>query len=209
MAIEIKWIGHASFKISACDKVVYIDPWKVTDSCHDADYILVSHSHHDHYSADDIEKISKDGTSLIGSADVIAKQGNGHAIKPGKALDLNGITVTAVAAYNPDKDFHPMTNEWVGFVIEIDGKKIYYAGDTGVTSEMKTLIDIDMALVPVGGTYTMNPQEAATAVNTIKPKAALPYHWGDIVGDIADAELFDELANCTVEILNPGQSVMI
>lgn len=205
MHIRIQWLGHASFKISADDAVVYIDPWKLTESAHDATVVLVSHSHYDHYSAEDIAKAAGANTKIIGPSDVIAKEKKGQVIKPGRTIEYGGVSISAVASYNPNKQFHPKANNWLGFVIRIGSAQIYYAGDTDITDEMKALRDIDVALLPVGGTYTMDAEEAATAVEAIKPRRAIPYHWGDIVGKQSDAERFAKKANCKVTLLKPTE----
>ncbi len=207
MGITIQWLGHASFKICHEDTVVYIDPWKLKESPYDATLVLVSHSHHDHYSPEDIAKVSGQDTKLIASADVVAKERAGEAIMPGLTVELKSVRIRGVAAYNPNKQFHPKLNNWVGFVIKIGSKRIYYAGDTDLTEEMKALKDIDIALLPVGGTYTMNAEEAAEAAKHIKPKQAIPYHWGDIVGSRSDAEHFAELADCEVKVLTAVESI--
>jgi L-ascorbate metabolism protein UlaG (beta-lactamase superfamily) len=207
MGITIQWLGHASFRICYEDKVIYIDPWKLKESGGDATLVLVSHSHYDHYSQEDIVKVSGPDAKLIASADVIAQAKAGEAILPGLTVALEGIWIKGVPAYNPDKQFHPKASNWVGFVIEIGSKRIYYAGDTDLTEEMKALKDIDIALLPVGGTYTMDANEAAEATMHIKPKLAVPYHWGDIIGGRNDAEQFAESAACEVKILAPGDSV--
>jgi len=204
MGMTLQWLGHASFKICHEDTVIYIDPWKLKDSPHDATLVLVSHSHHDHYSKEDIAKVSGPDTKLIASADVVAQEKAGEAIMPGLTIELESARLTGVAAYNPNKKYHPKANNWVGFIIEVGSKHIYYAGDTDLTEEMKAIKDIDIALLPVGGTYTMNSEEAAEAAKYIKPKQAIPYHWGDIVGRQNDAEKFAGLAECEVKILAPG-----
>ena len=209
MGITIQWLGHASFRISYEDKVIYIDPWKLKEPVGDATLVLVSHSHYDHYSAEDIAKVSGSETKLIASADVVAGEKAGEGIMPGLTVELAGVRVKGVAAYNPGKQFHPKGNNWIGFVIEIGAKRIYYAGDTDLTEEMKVLEDIDVALLPVGGTYTMNAKEAAEATSHIRPKLAIPYHWGDIVGGRSDAEAFSEQVECNVKILSPGETVII
>ena len=210
MSVQIKWLGHATFRISD-DVVVYIDPWKLQDAPKDADIVLVSHSHYDHYSAADVEKAGKDGCQLIASSDVIASHGSGQAILSDRMGEVAGVTVKGVPAYNPQKQFHPRGNNWLGFVVAIGGKNIYYAGDTDVTDEMAALEDIDVALLPVGGTYTMDASQAADAVRHIKPKAAIPYHWGDIVGGRADADEFAAVAGacCDVVVLTPGQTMTL
>jgi len=209
MSVKLQWFGHASFKVSAGNDIIYIDPWKLKTAPHDATIVLVSHSHYDHYSAEDIARVSGAATKLIASADVIQKQGKGQALKPGQSLDINGINITGTPAYNLTKQFHPRANNWLGFVIEIAGKRIYYAGDTDATDEMKALQNIDLALLPVGGTYTMNASEAAEATKQFKPKQAIPYHWGDIVGSRTDADNFKKLAGCSVTVLTPGESVTV
>jgi L-ascorbate metabolism protein UlaG (beta-lactamase superfamily) len=207
MSVKLQWFGHASFKITSGSDVVYIDPWKLKETPHDATAVLVSHSHYDHYSADDIAKVSGMTTKFFAAEDVVKKQGKGEILKPGQTVDIGDIKVTGVPMYNPAKQFHPKSNNWVGFVIEIGGKRIYYAGDTDETREMDALKNIDLALLPVGGTYTMNAAEAAAATKVFKPKCAIPYHWGDIVGSQADADNFKKLAGCPVKVLKQGDTI--
>lgn len=209
MGITLQWLGHASFKICHEDTVIYIDPWKLTDSPHDATLVLVSHSHYDHYSTEDIARISSAETKLVASTDVVTKEKSGEMILNGLSIDFGSVRVSGVAAYNPGKQFHPKANNWVGFVIEVGSKRIYYAGDTDLTDEMKSLKEIDIALLPVGGTYTMDATEAAEATKFIKPKRAIPYHWGDIVGGRADAEAFAEAAECKVQVLSAGETISL
>ncbi len=209
MSVKLQWLGHASFRISDGNTVMYIDPWKLKEASHDATLVLVSHSHHDHYSADDISKVSAPATELIAAGDVIQKAGKGRILKPGQTIDVGGIKITGVPAYNPAKQFHPKANNWLGLVIEIAGKRIYYAGDTDQTPEMNALKNIDLALLPVGGTYTMDAAEAAEATKQFKPKCAIPYHWGDIVGGQSDADNFKKEAACPVTVLKPGDLTTI
>jgi len=209
MSVKLQWFGHASFKITEGNTVVYIDPWKLKETPHDATIVLVSHSHYDHFSAPDIAKVSGMTTKLIAAGDVIQKQGKGQILKPGQTVDIEGIKITGVPAYNPAKQYHPRSNNWLGFVIEIGGKGIYYAGDTDETPEMDALKNIDLALLPVGGTYTMNAAEAADATKQFKPKQAIPYHWGDIVGSKADADKFAKSAGCPVKVLAPGDTIPV
>lgn len=207
MGTTLQWLGHASFKICNENTVIYVDPWQLKDSPGDATVVLVSHSHYDHYSAQDIAKVSGPGTKLLASVDVVQKEKNGEMLTPGKTIDLGGVRVSGVAAYNPGKQFHPKANNWLGFIIEIGSKRIYYAGDTDLTNEMKSLKDIDVALLPVGGTYTLNATEAAEATGYIKPKTAIPYHWGEIVGRREDADNFANTAEYPVQVLSVGQTI--
>jgi L-ascorbate metabolism protein UlaG (beta-lactamase superfamily) len=206
MSVEITWIGHASFRLASQGSVVYIDPWKLKKAPHDADVVIVSHSHHDHCSPEDIAKVSKDATAIVAPAETIRRLGAASALAPGETFQMNEVTVEAVWAYNIDKAFHPRGNNWIGAVITIGGVRVYYAGDTDEIPEMSELTDVDVALLPVGGTYTLNAKEAAKACEAIRPKAAIPYHWGDIVGSPADAEAFAKAASCKVFVLQPGQA---
>ena len=126
---------------------------------------------------------------------------------PGQTIEVGDIVITAVAAYNPAKKYHPKANKWLGFVIQLGPERIYYAGDTDMTEEMKALEDIDIALLPIGGTYTMNADQAAEAVSKFNPKRAIPYHWGDIIGSEKDARRFAEKAECEVTIFRPGDVI--
>jgi len=210
MPIEIKWFGHASFRIAGQSGVVYIDPWKLPQVAPDADVVVVSHSHYDHCSPKDIQKVSKPDTTIIAPAETIAQLHAANAVDPGEQMTVKGITVEAVAAYNVAKAFHPRGNNWIGAVVTLDGKRVYYAGDTDLISEMSRLKDVDVALLPVGGTYTMNAAEAAKACQAIGCKAAIPYHWGDIVGSADDAEKFAKAAaGCKVHVLKPGESLTL
>ncbi len=206
VAVQLQWFGHAGFRISDANTVIYIDPWKLQSSPHDANLVLVSHSHYDHYSAGDIAKVSGMTTKLVASGDVVEQYGKGQVLKPGQTIEVAGVKIIGVPAYNPKKQFHPKSNNWLGFVIEIAGKRIYYAGDTDETPEMDALENIDLALLPAGGTYTMN---AADATKKFKPKMAVPYHWGDIVGSKKDADAFAHKAACKAKVLEPGESMAV
>jgi L-ascorbate metabolism protein UlaG (beta-lactamase superfamily) len=209
MSVEIQWLGHASFRIAGAEAVAYIDPWKLKTSPHDADIVVVSHSHHDHFSPDDIKKVSKADTAIVAPGDVVARLRASNAVTPGDSVTIKDVTVEAVAAYNVGKTFHPKSNNWIGVVLTIDAKRVYYAGDTDFIPEMTELQEVDLALLPVGGTYTLNAAEAARACKAIGPKAAVPYHWGDIVGSRSDAEQFVRAVECEGRLLKPGEAVVI
>lgn len=202
MEPRITWLGHASFRIDTDKGTLFIDPWKTKDQPK-ADMILVTHSHFDHLSEDDISALRKDGTMIMGPRDVKEKMPETIEISPGQRKELNGVVIEAYAAYNPKKEFHPREKGWLGYVVDIDGFRIYHSGDTDVIDEMNKLKDVDVALLPVGGTYTMTPEEAAKAVEMISPKRSIPMHWGDIIGGRDDALRFKELAKCKVDILEP------
>jgi L-ascorbate metabolism protein UlaG (beta-lactamase superfamily) len=197
--IKIFWIGHASFRIETEGKNIYLDPWKVTKGT--ADIILITHSHFDHLSLDDIKKVRTDKTVIVATRDSSSKlKGDVRIVKPGDSIEIDGIKVEAIPSYNIGKSFHPKANGWVGYLLSTSGKRIYHAGDTDAISEMKKL-SVDVALLPVGGAYTMTAEEAAKIANEFKPAVVVPMHWGDIVGSKSDAERFRELFNGNTEIL--------
>ena len=209
MAVELTWLGHAGFRIAG-SVVVYIDPWKLSDAPR-GDVVILSHGHYDHLSVDDVKAVSGPDTQVVVPADAAGKLSGMtvQAIAPGQSVELKRVTIQAVPAYNVDKPFHPRQNGWIGVVVGLDGKRIYYAGDTDVIPEMGDLAEIDVALVPVGGTYTMTGEEAAEAVGKFNPRLAVPYHWGDIVGSESDAKAFESAAPCAVTILQPGESLTL
>lgn len=197
---EIKWLGHASFKISG-EKVVYIDPWKLERKNEEADIILITHDHYDHCSLADIEKLRGSRTTVVAPPDAAKKiTGDVREVKSGRDLTVKGIKIETYPAYNLEKSFHPRANGWLGYVITINGKRIYHTGDTDLIPEMDK-IRADVVLLPVGGTYTMDAKQAAQAANRIKPKLAIPMHFGSIVGSSKDAEEFRSLCQVPVEIL--------
>jgi L-ascorbate metabolism protein UlaG (beta-lactamase superfamily) len=193
MKHNIVWLGHDSFRIDA-STCIYIDPYQL-DGGKPADLILVTHEHFDHCSPEDVARIQQPGTVIVTEKDSAEKlSGDVRVMTPGESLVLDGLTVEAVPAYNTNKDFHPKANGWLGFIIDIDDVRIYHAGDSDYIPEMEDL-DVDIALLPVSGTYVMNPDEAVQAALAIKPKLAIPMHYGAIVGDQSDAAHFrDKLA---------------
>jgi L-ascorbate metabolism protein UlaG (beta-lactamase superfamily) len=210
MSLEIRWIGHASFRLATDDVVLYIDPWKLSSPQPDANLVFVSHAHFDHWSADDVTAISGDATSVVGPRDVVASLPGGRVLQPGDRIEVAGACIEGIRAYNVDKDFHPKANDWLGAAITLGGTRVYYAGDTDHIPEMSDLSDIDLALLPVGGTYTMNPAQAAEACQAIGARTAVPYHWGDIVGTEKDArEFVDATTGCDARLLRPGESLSV
>jgi L-ascorbate metabolism protein UlaG (beta-lactamase superfamily) len=203
----IQWLGHAGFRLKVSGKTIYIDPYRAPRGPQ-ADIILITHDHFDHFSPEDLEQLSGDGTRLIGPA-TVTEQLKGAVVKiaPGETVELPGIDVTAVAAYNTNKldsegkPFHPKEAGWVGYVIKGGGQKIYHSGDTDVIPEMDQAGGADVAFLPVSGTYVMTAVEAAEAARRIQPGIAVPMHWGTIIGSRKDAEQFAELADVEVRLL--------
>ncbi len=199
---NINWLGHASFRIKGSKSTVYIDPWKLKTFV-PADVICITHSHFDHLSSEDVKKIMKDSTVVVGAHDCNAGFGKTfRAVAPGEVVTVGDVTIEAVPAYNTDKDFHPKKNKWVGYIITIDGFRIYHTGDTDVIPEMVD-IKADVALLPVGGTYTMTVTQAVDALGKINPKIAVPMHCGDIVGSLNDRGAFEKASKTKVIILDP------
>ncbi len=203
--IVLTWVGHASVEIAWQNIVVYVDPRTIGGMPQDATLTLVTHSHGDHYAPADIAKICNAQTRFLAPPDVVSAYGSGQALAPGQTVEVAGVRVTGVAAYNVNKTNHPKANNWLGFLIELGGKRLYVAGDTDLTPEMKALKDIDVAFLPAGGTYTMDAAEAAEATKYFQPRLAVPYHWGEIVGTLTDAQRFAKLAACSVKVMARGE----
>jgi len=198
-AKKIHWLGHDGFRIDA-SKIIYFDPFQISGGPI-ADIILVSHEHFDHCSLDDIRKIQGSNTVIVTEKDSASKlSGNVRIVKPGDKIEVNGVRIEAIPAYNVGKDFHPKANGWLGFIVEIDGVKVYHAGDTDFIPEMKD-IDVDIALIPVSGVYVMTSDQAVEAAKAINPKLAIPMHYGAIVGDEKDALNFKEALEGIIDVL--------
>ena len=204
--IYLTWIRHAGVRIAWGDKVIYVDPYLIPGTpAKDATLILVTHNHYDHYSPSDIDKVATPRTPLVGPADVVNAHGSGQVLLPGQTIEVDGLPVTGVAAYNVSTAYHPKANNWLGFLIQFGAKRVYLAGDTDLTDEMKALKNIDVAFLPAGGTYTMDAAGAAEATKYLQPGLAIPYHWGEIVGTLADAQRFARLAACNAKVMSNGE----
>ncbi len=209
--IEIKWLGHSGFLIKN-SKAIYIDPYNIKETEEKADIILLTHSHYDHCSVADIEKIVQEGTKIIAPADCQSKITRFEVpiemevVEVGRELNLGSIKLAVLPAYNINKHFHPKDEGWVGYLIKINNVLIYHAGDTDVIPEMQKLTGYHqpgkefVALLPIGGRFTMGVEEAVEAAKIIKPTLAIPMHYASIIGTITDAEEFVEL--CEEEGIN-------
>ncbi|MBI3588519.1 MBL fold metallo-hydrolase [Candidatus Micrarchaeota archaeon] len=190
--IELVWLNHASFKVKDASgrTVLYTDPFVIEKKPDRAEIALVTHAHYDHCAVQNIVRITDAGSSVVCAGDC-AELLRGKvkskliAISPGDGIQAGGIAVEAVHAYNLTKPFHPK-GRGVGYVFNIGGVKIYHAGDTDFTPEMSQLKGkADVALLPIGGKYTMDAKEAAAAANEIRPKIAVPMHYGFLLPDTA------------------------
>jgi L-ascorbate metabolism protein UlaG (beta-lactamase superfamily) len=210
----LHWLGHDSFRLDG-PPVIYFDPWKLPSGSPVADVVLVSHDHYDHLSAGDVKKVSGPKTVVIANPSAAAKLKGARVIRPGEKITVGDVTVEAVPAYNVNKFrspgvvFHPKNAEHVGYIVTVGGERLYHAGDTDHIPEMSG-ITCDVALLPVSGTYVMVAEEAAEAAKAIKPRIAVPMHYGDkdVVGTLADAERFKQLceqAGIAVQILTAGR----
>jgi L-ascorbate metabolism protein UlaG (beta-lactamase superfamily) len=199
--IKLYWLGHASFKLDADGKLIYFDPWNVKKD--KANLILITHSHFDHLSLDDVRKIQTKKTVIVATKDCASKlSGDVRIISAGDNIEIEGVKVEAIPSYNIGKNYHPKTSGWVGYIVTVDGIRIYHAGDTDALDDLKKL-KVDIALLPVGGTYTMSADEAAGIANVSRPKIAIPMHWGSIVGSESDAHRFRDLFEGETVILKP------
>ncbi|MFQ9264685.1 MAG: MBL fold metallo-hydrolase [Clostridia bacterium] len=192
MLENIEVLYHSSIRINK-EKTIYIDPFKIDRNYNDADIVFITHDHYDHYSEEDIDKVINENTTIIIPEELLTKllkKGiNKNAIitvEPNEKYVVQGIKFETIPAYNTNKTFHPKKNGWVGYIIIINGIRYYIAGDTDITEENKK-VKCDVAFVPVGGTYTMDFKEAANLINEIKPKIAIPIHYGSVVGTEQDA----------------------
>ena len=205
--LDIERIKHDTFKIKGKDVIVYTDPFQV-ESGEKADLILISHEHKDHCDPASIEVISKDDTEIIASGLAVEKLGRGRAIAPGDEIEIKGVKIKAVPAYNykrsrsPGVPFHPPESKMLGFVFTVDGVKIYFAGDTDDIKEMAELANenIDIALLPISDVYVMNEEEALEAVKMIKPKIIIPMHYGTLPQVKGDPEKFKQMVGDLAEV---------
>lgn len=210
--LHIERLAHDCFKIYDDYTCIYLDPFQIQEQQDKADILLITHEHYDHCSIEDIQKVIKQDTIIVTIPGCASKL-NRLPVKgikmmtPNQGITVDGVDIETIPAYNLNKyrapgiPFHPKEDGRVGFIITINNKRIFHAGDTDFTPEMAALKDIDVALVPVSGTYVMTAEEAAKAVNTFMPKLAIPMHYGAIVGSVADAEKFKQLAKVEVLIL--------
>jgi len=206
MTENIEVFEQNSIRIRDTMGVIYIDPFRVPETPHDASFILITHDHYDHFSEEDIAKVAGDETVLVVPEKMAGKAGSVSnlvsktvTVKPGMKTEIDGLDVETVAAYNLLKPFHVKSAEWVGYILNIDGTRIYIAGDTDATKEAKA-VKCDVAMVPIGGTYTMDAKKAAEFINEISPSVAIPVHYGKLVGNPEDGDTFASEVNDPIKV---------
>lgn len=201
---NVNLFKHNSVKIINNNLNIYIDPFRIDVVSNDADIIFITHSHYDHFSIDDIMNIKKDTTKIVSTKDTYKEIKNYFKdediiiVEPNKSYNILGINFSTVRAYNVNKEYHPIENDWVGYILNIDEKKYYIMGDTDV-NEDNSNIECDVLFIPIGGKFTMDYKEAADYTNSINPSVVIPTHYGLIVGDVDLGEKFKELINFNIE----------
>ncbi len=200
MLEKFKWYKQSAYKWEGGGLTVYIDPWGIPEGDPPADVVFITHAHFDHFSKEDLERVSKPETRFVAPRDVAAElSGSVVPVAPGDKGEVAGVSYEAVPAYNIVEgrlDFHPKANNWVGYILRLDGRDYYHAGDTDHLPELETL-EVDVAFVPIGGFYCMGVDEAAGLVKAMEPKAAVPMHYGFVpdVGREEDGQRFAEAAS--------------
>lgn len=207
MLEHFTWFRQSAMRYRADGLTVYIDPWGTGADEPPADLILITHAHFDHLQPDEIARLRTPGTKVLAPADV-AKElpGDVTPVAPGESHEAAGVRIETVPAYNVAEarlEMHPKANGWVGYVLELGGSTYYHAGDTDALPELETLTT-DVAMVPIGGTYTMDAEEAGGLVRAMSPRLAVPMHFGFVVGSPGDADRFrSAAAPVAVETLTP------
>lgn len=201
---DITWFGHASFLFhdaQSGNKIYYVDPFELRGGSFErGDLIFITHAHPDHFSLQDLQKVLKEESVVIATKDVLALSGlsssQTHPVVPNENYTLKGFSFQTIPAYNTKGErlsFHPKENNWVGYIFHLNEKKIYHAGDTDFIPEMQKLkaLALDVALLPIGGTYTMDAEEASNAANAISAKFTVPMHYKKLLGE--DSKKAEEL----------------
>lgn len=207
MVENITVLFHSSICINTGSQVIYFDPYEITEESHDADVIFITHDHFDHFSPKDIQKISKQDTVLVLperiNKNVVAKAGLSADgciwMRAGQTRQISSLDVEAIAAYNIHKPFHSKKAGWLGYLIILDDVRIFVAGDTDHHPENEQVIT-DIALVPIGGMFTMNARQAADYINTIHPQAAIPIHYGQVAGKRSDEDVFAAAVEDSIQV---------
>lgn len=196
MLDRVTWFRQSAFRWLGDGLVLYVDPWGVTDDV-PADVILLTHAHYDHFQPHEIDRLRTATTKIVAPRDVARElSGDVTPVGPGESLEIGSVRLQTVPAYNVVEerlDMHPRANGWVGYVLEFEGTDFYHAGDTDALPELESL-DPDVAMVPIGGTYTMDAEEAGAFVRAMSPRLAVPMHYGFVVCSPSRAVAFRKAA---------------
>ena len=197
--MKVELLTHSSIRVTSnSGKVLYFDPFNILNESHDADVIFITHDHFDHFSIKDINKVVKKDTLFV-TPYSLRNQIQSKSLKPYEKRVIDEIEVEARPAYNINKHYHPKSNEWLGFIVKVDNESIYVVGDSDALPENEN-VKIDILMVPIGGQFTMNVNDAANFTNTIKPKIVIPTHYGSVVGSDDLAETFKKLIDKSIEV---------
>ena len=194
-----------SIRINANGTIIYVDPYQIDEENHDADFIFITHDHYDHFSLESINRIMQRETAFVVPIAMDKKvrkntaAGINYPVEPGKSYVVNSLSFETVAMYNKLKPFHPKKSGWCGYIIDVSGTRVYIAGDIDDIDEAKA-VKCDIAMIPIGGFYTMNYKEGAGLINTMKPKVAIPTHYGTAVGSPSDGESFAKLVDKDIQV---------
>ena len=204
--LNIEVFTQSSIRIRCGAGTVYADPFHMKISPHDADIVLITHDHYDHFSPEDLAKVINPATILVVPEKLADKAAAFSAqvkaietVLPGQQYQIAGLSLETVPSYNRIKPFHPKKNGWVGYLLDLDGQRVFIAGDTDKTKE-NSAVKCNIALIPIGGKFTMDPKEAADLINTIRPKTAIPTHYGTIVGKKNDGDLFASMVDPSIDV---------
>lgn len=198
--MKIKINCHSSICVNG---EIYFDPFKLPENSPKAKIIFVTHTHYDHLSLEDINKIADENTTIVATRDATALE-QVHCkqlifVSPNEKLTVSGLAVSTFPAYNKDKPFHKKEFDWVGYKLTIAGETLIVVGDSDATDELKKQ-KCDILMIPIGGTYTMDTVEASEVTNIIKPKTVIPTHYGEIVGKKSDAKAFKKLVDTSINV---------
>ena len=198
--------AHSSVRLELAGKVIRVDPFSLRDSPRDADLIFFTHEHFDHFSPDDTARVEKPDSVFVLPASMAEKAApvigtrRSIPVTPGDRGEIDGLRFEAVPAYNPGKRFHPRAKDWVGYVLEAEGLRVYIAGDTDATPEAAA-VRCDLAMLPIGGTYTMDAAEAAALANRIRPALVIPIHYGSVAGSAEDFGRFAAEVDAGIRVI--------
>ena len=202
---NIKINIQSSIKITL-DKIIYFDPFKIEENYHDADIIFITHNHYDHFDTESINKVKNDNTIIIAPKSMEEEirsldLKDYFYLNPNDELNIDGINIKCLRAYNNEKPFHPKSNNWLGYIISYNNISYYIAGDTDKTIDNEK-VKCDIALLPIGGKFTMDTNEAEELIRIINPKIVIPTHYGSIVGSSNDGKVLKEKLSMTnIEVI--------